>query len=66
MGELRRHGRVLFVLGLAVAIVGAALVVAGEGIAGIVIAVVGVIVLLLGWVGEQRRSEAELPHPPTR
>ena len=65
MGELRRYGRVLFVVGLAIAVVGAIVVLAGEGAVGIALAVIGIVVLLLGWVGEQRRAAAELPRPPT-
>jgi membrane protein implicated in regulation of membrane protease activity len=66
MSEIRANGRILFMLGLALLVAGAVIVLAGSGAAGIVVAVIGVILLVVGWVGEQRRSEAELPHPPTK
>ena len=49
MNEIRRNGRLLFVLGAGLLVVGLLLTVAAVGAAGLVVAFVGFAVLALGW-----------------
>jgi hypothetical protein len=52
--ELRRYGRVLFVLGVVLIVAGAILVIAGRG-PGVVLAIVGFVIVVAGYVGDQMR-----------
>jgi uncharacterized membrane protein HdeD (DUF308 family) len=65
MTEIRRNGRVLFVLGAVMLAVGLVLTIGTAATAGIVVALVGFVVLVVGSVGVRQGTVADRARMPT-
>ena len=64
MEQLARNGRVIYLVGLALLVLGLILALAGKGLIGVLVAVVGFAALVLGLFGEERFGPP--PRPPER
>ena len=54
MEQLARNGRVIYLAGLALLVLGLILALAGKGLIGVLVGVVGFAALVLGLFGEER------------
>lgn len=64
MEFLARNGRVVYLAGLALLVLGLILALAGKGLLGVVVGVVGFAALVAGLFGEERHAPP--PRPPRR
>ena len=57
MEQIARNGRIIYLAGLALLVLGLILALAGKGLVGVLVGVVGFAALVLGLFGEERYGE---------
>ncbi len=56
MDEIARYGRVIYLGGLALLVLGLILAIAGSGLVGVIVGVIGFAALVVGLFGEERTA----------
>ena len=59
MEQIGRNGRVIYLVGLALLVLGLILALAGSGLIGVLVGVVGFAALVVGLFGEERYGEPD-------